>query len=127
MSGYGDRVVEPDDRTLLANVGVRVALKAQELVDLLKRDDHAARRRARGACPRIERVAEGRTPRTALYSAHGRSKYAHYHEGGAIRASGSLDQRIRPRGQAERRVARAAARVRRVIAAVFLLRSWWAP
>lgn len=95
MSGYGDRVVEPDDRTLLANVGVRVALKAQELVDLLKRDDHAARRRALGACPRIERVAEGRTPRTALYSAHGRSKYAHYHEGGAIRASGSLDQRIR--------------------------------
>jgi hypothetical protein len=52
-------VDEPDDRALLVNGAVKLALTAEELVERVGRidDDDHSRRRAIGAARRVERLA----------------------------------------------------------------------
>jgi hypothetical protein len=57
---YGRDVEEPDDRTLLANAAVRLALSVEELVEAIGADhDRASRRRALGVARRAEGLAAG--------------------------------------------------------------------
>lgn len=77
MPWYGrpvDDHDEPDDSALLANVGVKIAVEAEELVTLLNRaQGYSSRRRALATCRTIGRLAEALADELASVDPAGRN------------------------------------------------------